>query len=100
MLQSVLADAFVCPLSVPSSLPSTHQYLQLERSASTTRKTRAAWNRGILVVAIIRLGWEGVSLGVARGNEKVANAPIVKNATQIKLKIFFQMLPRMQPKKL
>jgi hypothetical protein len=46
---------FCCPLSVPSCLPSTHQYLRLEHSASTIHKTRTAWNRGILVVAIIRL---------------------------------------------
>ena len=91
---------FCCPLSVPSSLPSTHQYLRVEHSASTTCKTRTAWNRGILVVAIIRLECEGFSSGVARGNEKVANALIMKNATQIKLKIFFQMQPRMRPEKL
>ena len=91
---------FCCPLSVPSSLPLTHQYLRLEHSASTTRKTRTAWNRGILVLAIIRLGCEGFSSGVARANERVVNAPIMKNATQIKLKIFFQMQPRMRPKNL
>jgi hypothetical protein len=52
------------------------------------------------VLAIIRLGCEGFSSDVARANEKVANAPIMKNATQIKLKIFFQMQPRMRPEKL
>jgi hypothetical protein len=93
----VLAHA-CCPLSVPSGLPSTHQYLQPEHSASTTHKTRTAWNRGILVLAIIRLGCEGFSSGVAKANEKVVNAPIIKNATHIKLKIFFQCNQECDPK--
>lgn len=92
----LLHTRFCCPLSVPSSLPSTHQYLRLEHSASTTRKTRTAGNRGILVLAIIRLGCEGFSSGVARANEKVVNAAITENATQVKLKIFFEMQPRIR----